>query len=193
MVWVPSCPRPLADQCLLDAAIEFCRDTEVVEYRVGPMNVQAGVGDYTLPIPQFTRPARILSATFQGRALALCEETPLDGATGTPTLLATPTPETVSIYPAPDQTAALALYARVALEPTRDATVLPDELLHTWCEAVVAGAVMRITSIPDQAFSNPVQAAEAAARFRYGKSLATAEAGRQRIQTSAQVRARPLI
>lgn len=193
MVWVPSCPRPLAEQSLLDTAIDFCRETSVVRYTVGPATVAPGSPSYALPLPAQVRLSRILWATYQGRQLPLVDSTPSDGATGAPSQLASVNRTTVEVYPAPAQIDPLALVVHVAVEPTRSATQLPDELLDDWCDAIVAGAVSRISYIPDQPFTNPTVAIEATMRYRQQLNRAKADAGGPRVVSNSRVRPHPLV
>lgn len=192
MVWVPMCPKPLAEQSLMDAAIDFCQRTEVVRYTIGPINVAASQGTYALPVPQGVRVRRIERAEFAGRTLVMTDTTPNDGLTGTPTYLTSRDASTATLYPAPDTTTAQALTLHVSLEPLRTATEVPDELFADWVETIVAGALYRIASIPDQPFSNPVVAGEAAMRYQYGVSKASSEVSTKRVTSSSRVRSNPL-
>lgn len=193
MVWVPSCPKPLAEQSLLDAAIDFCQRTECVRYVAGPVAAVAGQATYTIPLPQDVRVRRIHKAEFLGRDLSLDTSVPSTPNSGEPWALTSPAPGVVTVYPTPDKTVGQALAVHAILEPTRNATLLPDELFHTWCETIIAGAVYRITSIPDQSFSNPMVAADASARYQMGLSRASAESDNSQITTNARVRANPLV
>lgn len=192
MVWVPSCPRPLAEQCLKDAAIEFCRETGVLRYDIGPVDVQFGTSDYLLDPSGDVRIVRVLSASYRGAQLAPTAEVPADGAVGTPRQISSPDSSHVRIYPAPDetQTSVLRVTATVTLSP--DIAEIPDALYADWLEALVSGAAARISAIPDQPFTNPTVAAEASMRYRQQLTRAQAEAAGPRILSSARVRQRPL-
>lgn len=187
MVWVPSCPRPLADQALRDAAANFCRDTEIVQ-RTLVLDAQFNVRDYTPTLPSGTKIARVLEAQYRGRPLSGAGEVPTDGAIGVPLSVSSPTSSTLRLYPAPDETETSVFTVRVALEPLRSANTVPDELFDEWAEAIVAGAGAYITSIPDQSFTNPTAAVLLAGTYAAKLSEARAEAGRARVKTSPRVR-----
>lgn len=188
MVWVPSCPRPLADQALRDAAIQFCRDTEAVQRTLTPMDVVSGVRDYAPALPAGTRITRVLAASYRGRPLTGAGSQPNDGALGVPSSISSPSATSVRLYPAPDETETAVLFLDVAIEPTRTATDLPDELFDDWVEGVVALAAFHIASIPDQPFTSPVVAATAGAAYRSKMNEARTEAGRSRVRSSSRVR-----
>lgn len=192
MVWVPSCPQPLAAQSLVDTAIDFCRETGVLRYDIGPLDVQFGVSDYLLDPSGDMRIVRVLSASYRGAQLAPTPAAPADGAVGTPREISSPNSSQVRVYPAPDetQTSVLRVTATVTLSPA--ITEIPDVLYTDWLEAIVSGAAARISAIPDQPFTNPMVAAGAAMRYQQQLTRAQAEAAGPRILSNARVRQRPL-
>ena len=192
MVWVPSCPQPLAAQSLLDTAIDFCRETGIMRASVGPLSVQYGNADYLPSLPHNTRILRVVSATYRGAPLTPTHEEVLDGAIGTPRQISCPDSSTVRLYPAPDETETSVLRLSVVLVPKAGATLIPDPLYDEWLDAIVAGAAARICAIPDQPFTNPMVAAEATMRYRQQLTRAKAEAAGPRLVTNARVRPHPL-
>lgn len=187
MVWVPSCPRPLADQALRDTAVRFCRDTEIVQTTVTPLDVSAGVSEYVVPLPTGRRISRVLRAQYRGTPLNGVSELPNDGAQAVPDRYTSPTSTSVRLYPAPDETQTSVLFLDLAIEPTRNAETLPDELFDDWVEAIVAGAGAYICSIPDQPFTNPLVAAQLASVYKAKESEAKTEAGRVRVRSNSRV------
>ena len=95
MVWVPSCPQPLAAQSLLDTAIDFCRETGIMRASVGPLSVQYGNADYLPSLPHDTRILHVVSATYRGAPLTPAPDEVLDGAIGTPRQISCPSATTV--------------------------------------------------------------------------------------------------
>lgn len=200
---VPSCPDPLARQALLDAAIEFCEETQIVQVTSEPQAVTEGLGVYDLDIGS---QERVVATTKVWYGTASLSPAPLihvnailayvDSAGGTAAPRGTPqvfyefAPGSIGIYPVPKDMQANMLSARVTTKPKRTATQLNDILFDDWAETIVAGAKARIVAIPGQFFSaNPAKDELA---FRVGISKAKGIAIRGRTLSSLTVTQRPL-
>lgn len=203
-VYVPACPQPLAEQALLDSAIEFCEETNVVQSVSTPVDVVAGTATYTVPLGTDLDVCRILFVWFDDKQLTLSPRqsvnTPLafnsvagDKTTpqGTPTVAFVNASNTVTIYPTPDKSLTNGLTISAATRPTRSATQLSDQLYIEWPEAIVAGAVKRVAAIPDQPFTSLTVAAQAQAVFNYYISRARVENSRGRVRGDQRVQPRP--
>lgn len=63
----------------------------------------------------------------------------------------------IRLYPIPD--VVLPLDIRVVLKPSRSARGIPNFVYQRWVDAFVAGAIYRVTRIPNKEWSNSEQAA----------------------------------
>jgi hypothetical protein len=204
------CPDILAQQAIIDSAIEFCEETRIVTTTVVPFGVIAGTGTYVLALPAGTASAVVdkvwfgttqlhpASATSINAILAYVESTGTLGGVeaaqrGTPSEFYEFSPGVVGVYPVPEVTADGILSARVATKPTREATQLDDVLYNDWVEAICAGALYRICSIKGQSFSSDATATEEFAKFRLAINKATATRIRGRVSTSLAVKQRPIV
>lgn len=185
----PGCPEPTALQALLDAATDFCDRTRALRLTTDPTPLVEGQALYDLDLPTGTEPLMIVRAWVGARPLGVPPEanrltvessTDLAGsALGTPEVLLPYEGATMRVYRAPDAAnAGLPLYVRLALRPTPNATQIMDSLFTRWRDAIVGGAVSRLCSTLNQAYSNPAQAAEGQLTFTSGVSRARMEANR---------------
>ena len=69
-----------------------------------------------------------------------------------------PNPNQIVVVPTPDVSADVIF--RVAYVPTRTATTCIDWIHEYYLDAIVAGALYRLLSMPAQPWSNPTMAAE---------------------------------
>ena len=204
------CPDILAQQAIIDSAIEFCEETRIITTTVAPFGVIAGTGTYVLALPAGTASAVVdkvwfsttqlypASATSINAILAYVSSTSSIGGTetarqGTPSEFYEFSPGVIGVYPVPDRTTSGILSARVATKPTREATQLDDVLYNDWVEAICAGALYRICSIQGQYFSSDKTAAEEFAKFRLAINKATATRIRGRVSTSLSVKPRSMV
>ena len=199
---VPSCTDPLARQALLDAAIEFCEESHVLQVTSDPQAVTAGVNTYDLDLPSEEDAVCVLKAWYGTTLLSPAPRVHVnsilaytgsaggvDQPMGPPKWYYEIAPGTICIYPAPDQSAELMFSARVATKPKRTATQLNDMLFDNYIDAIIAGAQARIVAIPGQFFTaNPAKAEQA---FRIGISRAKGISIRGQVQASLSVSPRP--
>lgn len=203
---VPGCPDPTAEQALLDTAIEFCEETQVLRLVSGPTPMTAGQRTYDLDVPAGHEVSRVLQVWCGARRLALAPAAMVSNAlmytedvgdeqapTGTPTAAHVTEPFTITLYPTPDAHAAAdrRLTAIVALKPSRTATSLADELFNDWAEGLVHGALYRLTSMPGTTYANGGVAADSFSRYRLAINRARIEANRGRVGSPISVRATP--
>ena len=198
---VPGCPQPTAQQALLDAAIEFCTETVVLQVITDPQRLQPGVGSYDADLPPNTELVRVMHAWCGTRKLDLAQPMRVgtrfayevtvgaDSAPlGSPTALTVTPSGALSLLPVPDVPTATAetLTMRVAVRPKITATQVPDELYFVWSDAVVYGALFRLAAMPGQAFSDAAVSEAAFSRFRYYVNRAKTEANRDRVGGGAR-------
>lgn len=187
----PGLAEPVAEQHILDAAIEFCRETLILYGDLAPISVTANDATYSLGAATGSRVVKVLRAFFDGEELAprALDSLPADWAsdTGTPVGYYLTGEASLVLYPAPQANGTLNVLAATA--PTRTATDLDDSLADLWLEAIVAGAVARTYMTPNQPYSNPVVAQAYAVQF--DKAVHDARIKQTLAFTRAPLRVRP--
>ena len=204
--FVPGCPDPLARQALVDSAIEFCEETTISKYTSEPQAVTAGVGIYELDLPAQQSVVATHKAWFGTQRLTPVPAEQIDSilayvsSAGSdialradPTLFYESSPGVIGVYPVPSASAAATLSARISTKPIRTATALEDILYTDWADAVVAGAIYRLASMPGQSFTDPKVAITAASTFWGRVNKATDISLRGRIRSSISVRSNPFV
>jgi len=102
-------------------------------------------------------------------------------------------PGEIGVYPLPDAQESAALSARIATKPTRRATSVEDILYDDWCDAIVAGALSRVQSVPAQPFYSEAAAKANQTIYFSGVSAARDIAHRGRARSSTAVRFRSFV
>jgi len=193
--YVPGCPQPVAEQAILDAAIVFCEDSLVIRERFSAFNTDPGIADYGLTTPSDTQVARLLAVYVNGTQIPAWVSDPPPPAVGSgaPTTYYTTRSDGVfklELYPIPDR--AYEITVEAALRPTRDAATLDSDLFGLWSDAVVSGAIGRLSSIPDQPFSDLARAGAAQLTAAFMGRKARTENGVGRVKGVSRVAQRPL-
>lgn len=189
---VIGCPEPLAQQAVLDAAIEFCAGSLAVVEELPVAAVLPGVADYALALPSGTQLAQILRVWC---GFSLLEAAPSfttgpSAVTGSPRWYSTRTVNSVlhlHLMPTPDTTTSGGLLVRAATQPTRDATHLAPSLFDRWADAIVNGALSRLHNTPGEPYTNEAKAVMLAQRFKTATSAARIDAMRGRLETSIRI------
>ncbi|AVR89020.1 hypothetical protein [Thauera aromatica] len=174
---VPNMPEMAIDRALVDAAIEFCRQSLAWQQRTDPIQLIPGVREYDVDVIG-CEPVRVLAAVIVGdRALDRRPMASLDlPEAGEPTGFVQPVPRLIELAETPVRADSLVL--RVAVEPSMSATVLDDQLVRYWREPIAAGALMRLllqqgdmsrASVAAQAFQGGVERAYAQAQVGAGR------------------------
>lgn len=190
-------PKPLLDQRLVAAAVEFCEQTHVVQQVTEPAPVNRGESEVDLELEPQTALVSVLEAWFDRQRLALVPQQassvqqghyPDTDNVGTPGF-ALVEGQTLKLYPRPALPGQVTV--KMAVKPVRDARVLPDGLYEDWAQAIGWGAVAQLAQIPAQSFSNLDLAQLAALQFRAEVARATVQAAYGRMRGNLRVRQRP--
>lgn len=195
MPYVIGCPEPTARQALVDAAIKFCEESNVLRQTLDPLTTIPGVATYDIELPaqhQLSRLLRVRGANGLNYTVAEPGATPT-AQVGPPTAFFVTREDglfTLHLSPAPQ--AAQEFTIEAALEPTRTATKFANDLGSHWADHVIHGALARLYAIPDQPFSDPVRAANAMTQFLSEARWARAEGNLSRVRGSLRVQTRPL-
>lgn len=193
---VLGCSEPLAQQALLDSAIEFCSQSLAVVQPLDPITVPVGFPTVEIETPTDTQVAQVMSAMFDGQlleGLPSWESATLSAPDGTPRAFWGQDIDEVyhlTLLPAPDRLVRNALLVRVALQPTRSATQVQDILYDRYADAIISGALAYLYAVPDQPFTNEPKAQMMASRARARTNAARGDAARGRMVTSLSVQMR---
>lgn len=201
---VPGCSDPLARQALLDAAIEFCEETQIVRVTTDPMFLAGGDATYTVGVPTDQRVVLTQRAWYGKTELRPAPSSAIGNIgvyvpatvtdqTQVPQFFIESAPGEISLYPTPGTLADELLTFRVATKPSRSAATVENVLFEDWSEALVAGALMRLHAIPDTPFFSDGHAMRRAMQFQLAISRARSEAQRGRVRGSLTVAPRRFV
>jgi hypothetical protein len=195
--YVVGCPEPLAQQALLDSAIDFCQRTSAVSVTLDPITVIKNIPTYEIETPAQTSVGTVQKVWYEGKlVLPAAYEQAIeiyDKPNGTPRFFFGQYVDEVyslTLVPNPEKTSPNGLIVRAALTPTRTATQVHDLLFDRYVDAIVHGAIYQLCAIPDQPFTNLPQAAASALKARAEVSLARGEAMHGNVQSSKSVKMR---
>lgn len=194
---VVGCPEPLAEQALLDAAIEFCERSHAMVIDLDPVPVSAGTSEYELELPSQTRLGIVWSMWLDGRLLTPVPLVQASRSTtpGYPTAYAATYVDeavVVRLMPGPDLATTGDLVGRVSVVPTRSATTVLSALYNEFCDAVVDGAAARLKQTPGQVFTDIQMGLNLDMKFRRQCSDARARGHHGRAMNSLSVTPRSL-
>ena len=196
---------PVARQALVDAAIDFCERTLVVQQVLTPINVVAAQASYTLSLSTDLAVAQVRRAWYLGAPLGPVADdsigSPLaylsdvgdgevEAETGPPSVCLWHENK-LRLYPIPTENKTEGLVVRVAVKPTTDAAALPDELLTHWREAIVHGALERVLNMRGSAHYDPQAADRSGTQFAAAVAKAKAMARTGRVPGELSVTMRP--
>lgn len=167
---VIGCPDPLIEEHALTACIEFAEDTCIVQQTTLDAAV-ADLSEYDVEEPPMLELTRVLRVFHRRRRLTARSATEVTDAaaatgeavvtevvpSGTPVewFMRDPAVATVSIYPPPELSEDNAVTIVAAMQPTRDATRVPDDLYFSYARDIAAGATALLMMMPQQPWSNP--------------------------------------
>lgn len=196
--YAPACSDPLAEQALLDAAIEFCERSLVLRQQLDPFQTTAGIVEYDIqPYSPQLDVARVLAVTLDNLPVnpLFADDVGIPTVTSNdPRWFYTQRDEQnqlqlcLSPVPGEAQTAAVL----IALRPDKSATELADMLFHTWDEVLSYGALARILRVPGQSFTDGAAATYYLQRFNAGVTKARTEGGYGHVRGATRVAPRPL-
>lgn len=202
--YVLACPKPVMRQAIVDAAIDFCEQTHIIQQILDPLSLEAGTREYELSMPSRQELVMVKRAWFKGTELAPAAQESVSLAsawrddipgvtatTGDPGEFYQVGQRSIGLHPVPAEDEDEVLTARVALKPTRNATSLEDVLYEDWVEAIRDGALYRLHTTPGQSYTDLPAAANRFAGFMQAVSKAKAQATRGRVQADTTVQMRP--
>lgn len=155
---VAGCTDLLVERALRDTLTDLCMRAKVWNEKAFPQTTVAGVADYDLDVPCCAALVGIKWLAVGGCRLdGVPDDTGAIGAQpGTPRNYTQLTTDTVTLIPAPDSAAPLAM--TLTLRPQRDADEFPDWLAERHQDAIVAGAKARLMMMTGTPWYTPQQA-----------------------------------
>lgn len=192
---VAGCPDPVLKEALLKVATDFCTRSLCWNEQLTAVSVTDASFPYTLPVAAHATLTRLLAARAPGKLLPITY-TDLDMVTdwetqkGSPSYYLFDGSGRLILFPLPSS--AVQMKLRVALTPSRSATVLEEFLYTKWRDALVHGAVAELKSTKDRAWTDIANVPYHFKRFETGLSDATVEAMRSFNTAGQSVQMRPL-
>lgn len=193
---VIGCSEPLAQQALLDAAIEFCERSLVVTTTLDAVTLREGIASFEVESPTNTTIAQVLNLWYDGRLIdpaPYAEVTSSDKSRGEPRYFYGEDIDEVfniTLLPAPDRTVRNGVIVRAALKPTRSATTVHNVLFERHAQAITDGALAILLATPDQPFSDESKSVAMGVRARAAANNARTDAMHGRVQSSMSVKMR---
>lgn len=198
LVYTPACSEPLAEQALLDAAIEFCERSSTIRYTADPITVIKNIPEYELCAPSndqsVTRVLRVFLNDEPIEAIMADVRTPVPEAPACPTgysVIEDDCGLVLRLNVAPDDVYTLTV--ELALRPTKTAKKVDSRLYTRWMDAVVAGALSRLYAVPGQPFSDAGAALYQASRASRMINSARIEGSYGRVRGSMTIQPRPFM
>lgn len=164
---VMGCPAPLLDAELRNSAFEFFERTRAWRQWLDPFVVLADVREYNLVPPTGTVVIRLEKATKDGNplgvdgAFALSKDPTEHMGTGDGMSSA----DRRLMVLANTLPPGMRVQVQASLAPSVSATGIPDSLAEQYTDAIVAGALFRLRTIPSQVFTNVEAASMDIAKF----------------------------
>jgi hypothetical protein len=197
LVYTPACSEPLAQQALLDSAIDFCDRSCVLRYTLDPITTQVGVASYELWAPTSEYEiSRVLKVHIEGEPLepVMAEvRQPIPEDNAKPSGFYVEESDCgLSLYLNSPPDSVYTLVVEVALRPAKDAKRVDPRLYNRWMDAIVAGALSRVYMVPGQPFSDPSNGLYQAGRAMRFTNNARIEGSYGRVRGSMTIKGRPL-
>lgn len=199
-VHVAGCSDPMIDQAVLDTCFDFCDKSLIVKRMVDSFLTTPSVMEYDVSGDSQQSVCNIQRVWCDDKELTPLTEDALKTPygfvssipgqtlnTSTPRFFNETSPGLLAFFPPPDK--AYTINVRVALRPTRSATMVEDQLFDEWMDAIIAGALSRLFMIPGE-FASPGLAK--VYKDRYEADIDTAQLQAHRGSTRAQSRVIPV-
>lgn len=186
---VPMCPDIVVDEAVLDACIEFCEKTNIIRETLDPVTTTADQFQIDFDASPSTKIVQLMQVWCGVREIYPTQEdasgafsysetiTGETATTGMPQAFSELSSGSIVTYPRPDK--AYQLTARVSLKPSRNATVVHDDLYENWANVIAAGALYRLYTMK-ATWQDPQRASLEREEFRSGIGNAILESKRGR-------------
>lgn len=160
--YVRNCPDPTIEAAVRSTVIEICEKTEIWQLELDPISAVAGQWEYDLEPPSGSIVHRILTAIDEnGKPLepvtsALMEHRDPDwrNTPSRPRFYIKRDQSLIWFTPPPAVAISNAYLLRVVLKPTVVSTSCDSWIMTDFRDAIVNGAISRLTQMPDRDWSN---------------------------------------
>jgi hypothetical protein len=189
---VMGCPVPVANAELRNAAYEFFERTRAWRQWLDWFVVSADVREYDIDVPPGTAVIRLEQATKDGNPMGVegafaIGKDPLQYTVSGDSLSSLDRATIVLSGLVP---AGAKIQLQASLGPSPDATGIPDHLAQQYADAILAGALFRIRTIPKQSFTDVESASVDIAKFTGEIGRVQALAWRSHTNTQPRSRVR---
>lgn len=196
-LYAPNCPDTTLVYLLKMTAIDFCQETLWLTHETDPIDVEEGVSDYLLDVPNGTEPVSVIAAWYMDQPLyplgrSTRERWPsqrVDTRSQKPFGYSLSDTGTIRLAPMPDRTLAQSLVVKVALMPTYNSTGVSSDLTGYWTDTLINGTLARVYNIPNQPYTNYEQANKR--ELMYRQDVAKARIQANKALTTASLRVQP--
>lgn len=204
--YVLGCTDPMAKQAVVDAAIDFCKRTNVV-WRTFVVSSEVGVSEYDIEVPAQMVASRLLDLYYRDRKLPIVDSLAVDdpfalrGAIdGTQQDAGAPLASyavlgeaTFTVYPVPNEAVEDVFTGKASFQPTRSALQLDDVLYDRYLDTIASGAIMHLASLPGMPFTSKAVYEMHRARFYAGMGSAVSDARKGSGMTNTRVKPRAFV
>jgi len=183
----PGVPELVAINAIRNAAIDFCEQSQWLQYPAAAIDGVANQAVYALAVLTDTRVSMITDAWWDTLRLIPKSEDQLaqlfgaDWRTmqGGPNYYLRDTdPTSITVVPYPIISEPGALTMKTTLCPTRASMTVDPNLIEYWLEPIASGAKARLMAMPGQPYFNRTSALAEALMFRKGVSDAKIQVNR---------------
>lgn len=169
-------PEPAIEREILHSSREFLHDTLVWVHESMPQIIRNNINEYVVVTPSGSR-LEVLQEVYAGEKKLIV--LPLaaypynrSSVTGMPSHSYLTETGRIRLYPTPDRDDIGNLQVIAVLNVKEGGKKVPDALYDRYSDAIVSGAIARLTAQPDQLWSNPQLSAHHRQMFRRAKSSA---------------------
>lgn len=168
-----NCPDPVIEGAVRDTVIEMCEKTRIWQVELDPLNVLASQYEYDLEPPSGAVVHEIVSIiNSDGDLLTSVTSGMLDmrypdwrNTPSRPKFYINKDSERLWLAPAPAAAQTNAFLVTVTLKPTVTSSAADARIMTDFRDAIVNGAISRITQMPDRDWSNFKTSAVMLAKF----------------------------
>jgi hypothetical protein len=160
--YIRGVPKRLANQKIIQAAIDFCADTRIWQADHAPITLEANKHTYTFAPDGASRVVRIERAWVQAREIFPKSENELSSMyhdwntalAARPSWYLQESLEAIRLVPIPDQTMVDALVMKASLKPARNATGIDAAIWERHVTDIANGALSLLFAMPDKPWTN---------------------------------------
>lgn len=131
--YVAGAPKQVVLNEIMNAIVDFCDETDIVEVELDPVSVESGATEFELDIPGGSRVSRVKHLTPQDGFPQFNQGS--FSLHGNIIKFTAPIPMNITVV------------ATVALKPTRSSGRCDDSIYEDWLDAIIAGSLFKLKSM----------------------------------------------